>query len=237
MYTHQGEPIREPDLMEVTIGSEASGSQASGAAGSQGPAISAPTESKAVIPPAPTSVAEAEQAVTQAEQVATASNTPNTIQASMPSQGTETGGSSTAGAAGSTGGQGNGSGSGDGSAGTGNGSGSGDGDGGNGSGNQPAPVDNEVHEVGSLTPISTVQPVYPETMRRRGVGDGRTVVCQLVVEKDGSVSSVSVVQSSGYSAMDNAATRALYRWSFQPVTRNGAPIRVTATQVITFRLS
>ena len=60
--------------MEVTIGSEASGSKASGSAGSQGPAISAPAESKAVIPPAPTSVAEAEQAVTQAEQATTASN-------------------------------------------------------------------------------------------------------------------------------------------------------------------
>lgn len=235
MYTQEGAPIRNPDLLEVTIGSEVNSGNVAGATGAQGPAISAPTESNAIIPPAPASVAEAEQAATQAAQAATTVNGPHTISTDATHEGSTDNGSA-AGAAGTIAASGSSYGTGDGVEGHGaNGSGNGAGSGA-GEGTQAALADNEVHEVGSLTPISTVPPVYPETMRRRGVGDGRTVVCLLVVEKDGSVSSVSVVQSSGYSAMDTAAMRALYQWSFQPVTSNGVPIRVTATQAITFRL-
>lgn len=237
MYTQEGAPIRNPDLLEVTIGSEVNSSNVAGAAGAQGPAISAPTESSAIIPPAPASVAEAEQAVKQAAQKEIAAPVSDMSQSGESSQGRIASGATSSGAttAGTASGVGDGpSGGSDGSgegAGRGDGVGSSDGD-----GTQSGVSDNEVHEVGSLTPISTVPPVYPETLRRRGIGDGRTVVCQLIVEKDGSVSSVSVVQSSGYSTMDRAATSALYQWSFQPVIIQGVPIRVTATQSITFRL-
>lgn len=122
-------------------------------------------------------------------------------------------------------GEGNGNGYGEGSGegeGTGYGDGSGEGEG-NGSG-----------EDSDLVVLQAVSPTYPKSLRRRGV-EG-SVVCRITVESDGTVSSVEVVESSGYSAFDEAAVSAMYSWQFKPAKRNGTAVRSTARQVYHFQL-
>lgn len=223
-------PSSEP--IEVTIADVGGGSSGGDGQNTLGPAISVPQSSKIVIPPAPVSVADAESIVQETVKTVGMSATTN-IAVDAFNEGANGNGGAGTGTAGS--GEGNGS-SGAGS-GTGEGTGTGTGGGsGDGSGDESGEgSDNTVHDVGSLLPLHTVAPVYPERLRKRGI-EGQTVVCRLVVERDGSVSSVSVVSSSGYGAMDRAAVNALYQWTFSPVIIGGYAVRVTAIQPITFQL-
>lgn len=223
--------VPSPEPIEVTI-TDVGGSAGSGGKKTVGPAISVPKSSKVAIPPAPTSVSEAEATVQETVKTVELSASDNmpveTFNETATGNGGESSGGGFGGGTGSGSGVGNGNGSGNGEgSGVGNGAGFGDG---NDSGS-----DDSVHDVGSLTPLYTVAPVYPERLRRRGIG-GQTVVCRLIVERDGSVSSVTVISSSGYGAMDKAAINALYQWTFSPVSMGGHSVRVTAVQPIMFQL-
>ena len=76
---------------------------------------------------------------------------------------------------------------------------------------------------------------YPAECQEKGI-QGR-VICQFVVDFDGTVKDVSVVKSGGHPLLDQEAMRvlnAMPRW--QPGTMRGKPIRVQHTLPVNFRL-
>lgn len=118
---------------------------------------------------------------------------------------------------GGEGGHGTGDGSGDSNGngagiGTGMGTGSGSGDGiGNGHGQGR----DEAAAKRPKTPprfLGGSEPRYPADLQEQGIGG--TVLLRLTVTDDGRVASVEIAASSGYEALDNAAVRAAYSYSF-----------------------
>ncbi len=78
-------------------------------------------------------------------------------------------------------------------------------------------------------------PAYPENLRRRGVA-GR-VVLRVEVSTQGSPVTVTVAQSSGFGAMDQAATSAVQSWQFVPASQGGRPVPATASVAVNFSLT
>lgn len=127
------------------------------------------------------------------------------------------------------GGSGTGTGGGDGSgSGTGQGSGTGPG---SGSGSGGGAGDGET--MGPQL-LSATKPRYPESARRNNI-EG-TAVVGLTIGTDGRVSSAWLEDSSGNSAMDEAAVEEVYNWRFVPAKRNGAAITVNSRVPVVFRL-
>jgi TonB family protein len=83
--------------------------------------------------------------------------------------------------------------------------------------------------------IKEVKPNYTgDAMRARVQG---VVQLECVVEVDGSVGPVRVVQSlDTVYGLDNEAIRAVKRWRFAPGTKDGTPVRVAVTVELSFRL-
>jgi len=81
--------------------------------------------------------------------------------------------------------------------------------------------------------VRKVTPTYTaEGMRARLQG---FVTLQFVVEPDGLVGPVHVITSLDVvNGLDVAAINALKQWVFRPGTRNGAPVRVLSTAVLSF---
>lgn len=76
---------------------------------------------------------------------------------------------------------------------------------------------------------------YPIIAQENGI-QGR-VVCQFVVEKDGRVTNIVVVRSSGDASLDKEAVRVIGcmpRW--KPGKQRGKPVRVKYTVPVNFRL-
>lgn len=94
--------------------------------------------------------------------------------------------------------------------------------------------DGLIVDAGSLSQVNDVEATYPPKMLR--LGRTGTVVVKLVVEKDGSVSSVSVIGGSGQPEFEQAVTHVAYQWTFVPATRNGRPVRAYATRTYRFAL-
>lgn len=84
------------------------------------------------------------------------------------------------------------------------------------------------------SPIHKMQPTYPSSLLRRGIG-GRVVV-QCVVGADGRVSSTRIQSSSGHSALDSAAIKAVKRWKFKPGTRSGKKVKSTCNVPFNFEV-
>ena len=201
------------EVVEVQLVHEEKGG---GGQASPGPAITAPHTEKHEIPPPITNIAEAEAILEQVKAEA-----PKSVAIVAPTA------SATSESGPATSGEGSGSGdsSGDGS-GDGNGSGSGDGVDGS--------DDGVIVDAGSLSLVRDVEASYPPKMLRQGKTG--SVVVQLVVEKDGSVSSVSVIGGSGQPEFEQAVMRVAYQWTFVPATRNGRPVRAYATRSYRFAL-
>lgn len=91
--------------------------------------------------------------------------------------------------------------------GSGSGSGSGEGEG-SGSGNG-------IYSNPAVPPkiVRAVSPVYPETQRLTDVKG--VVYLQLLIGSDGRVEQVTVLESSGSAALDNAAVKACRQWRFK----------------------
>ncbi|WP_116136883.1 energy transducer TonB [Trinickia diaoshuihuensis] len=79
-----------------------------------------------------------------------------------------------------------------------------------------------------------VKPAYPELSKRRG--ETGTATVRFVIGATGAIDSVSLVKSSGFARLDDAAVDALHASTCQPYLENGAPIRVSYTQAFTFGL-
>ena len=188
--------------------------------GSAGPAITAPHTEKREIPPPITNLADAEAILEEVKAEA-----PKQVAIVAPPSALP----------GNPGGGGEGTGTSDGN-GDGNGDGDGDGDGkGTGDGNGvDGNDDGVIVDAGSLSLVSDVEAPYPPKMLRQGKTG--TVVVQLVVEKDGSVSSVDIIGGSGQPEFERAVMQVAYQWTFVPATRNGRPVRAYATRIYRFAL-
>ncbi|HWB20513.1 MAG TPA: energy transducer TonB [Phycisphaerales bacterium] len=87
----------------------------------------------------------------------------------------------------------------------------------------------------SPTPLSQNKPPrYPlQALRDHLAG---TVLLRLIIEPDGTVSEVSILDSSGFEILDTSAIEAARRWRFQPAQENGTPIRADITAPVNFIL-
>ena len=76
---------------------------------------------------------------------------------------------------------------------------------------------------------------YPVIAQENGI-QGR-VICQFVVEKDGKVSDIQVVRSSGEASLDKEAQRVISSMpKWKPGKQRGKPVRVKYTLPVNFRL-
>lgn len=78
-------------------------------------------------------------------------------------------------------------------------------------------------------------PVYPRLARERG-WEGR-VRLETQVLSDGRCGPVSVLASSGYPMLDQAAASAIQRWRFRPAQRGDRAVAVWVEIPIVFRLA
>jgi protein TonB len=83
--------------------------------------------------------------------------------------------------------------------------------------------------------ISAVPPRYPTESRRRH--EQGTVVLGLTLDLNGKVADISVVHSSGYRRLDEAALRAVRKWRWAPTLRDGQPAIVHGQVEIPFVLT
>ena len=211
---HIQTPIPESDeIVEVQLVHEDKGSAGQPSAG---PAITAPHTEKREIPPPITNLADAKAILEQVKVEAPK----NVAIVAPPSALPENPGG---------GGEGTGPSNGNGDS-NGDGDGQGAGDGNGGGGND----DGVIVDAGSLSLVSDVEAPYPPKMLRQGKTG--TVVVQLVVEKDGSVSSVDIIGGSGQPEFERAVMQVAYQWTFVPATRNGRPVRAYATRTYRFAL-
>ena len=211
---HIQTPIPESDeIVEVQLVHEDKGSAGQPSAG---PAITAPHTEKREIPPPITNLADAEAILEQVKVEAPK----NVAIVAPPSALPENPGGS---------GEGTGPSNGNGDS-NGDGDGQGAGDGNGGGGND----DGVIVDAGSLSLVSDVEAPYPPKMLRQGKTG--TVLVQLVVEKDGSVSSVDIIGGSGQPEFERAVMQVAYQWTFVPATRNGRPVRAYATRTYRFAL-
>ena len=211
---HIQTPTPESDeIVEVQLVHDDKGSAGQPSAG---PAITAPHTEKHEIPPPITNLADAEAILEQVKAEAPKSVAIVAPPSALP---------------GNPGGGGEGTAPSDGN---GNGNGNGDGDG-HGDGNGvDGNDDGVIVDAGSLSLVNDVAAPYPPKMLRQGKTG--SVVVQLVVEKDGSVSSVSVIGGSGQPELEKAVMQVAYQWTFVPATRNGRPVRAYATRSYRFAL-
>lgn len=79
-----------------------------------------------------------------------------------------------------------------------------------------------------------VKPAYPELSRRRE--ETGTAAVRFVIGTTGAIEAVTLVKSSGFPRLDDAAVAALRQSACQPYVENGSPLRVSYTQAFTFGL-
>ncbi len=91
---------------------------------------------------------------------------------------------------------------------------------------EPLKIDGSEGEVSRPTIIHQVPP--------RATGSRGVVVMESVIDQDGCVRQVRVVQSAG-KRLDTAAVDAIEQWVFLPAIRDGRPVRVFYVLTITSR--
>ncbi|KKC26926.1 energy transducer TonB [Sphingomonas sp. SRS2] len=77
-------------------------------------------------------------------------------------------------------------------------------------------------------------PRYPFESRRKH--EEGTVVVRLLIGTDGRVAQISIVQSSGFERLDQAALQAIRGWRWQPIMRDGQPVEVRGVYSMPFTL-
>lgn len=92
-----------------------------------------------------------------------------------------------------------------------------------------------VVSANSLKRTRTVQPVYPESARKRGVEGW--VELAFTVMPNGTVEDVEVRNASPANVFDDAALRAIRGWRFEPVERNGERVAQRAMVRLRFAQS
>ena len=81
--------------------------------------------------------------------------------------------------------------------------------------------------------ISSVSPIYPDTMRRSGL-EGRVVIL-FIVDENGMVKNARV-ESSTNPAFSKPALDALRKWRFKPGVKDGRKVKTKVRQPMPFIL-
>lgn len=82
--------------------------------------------------------------------------------------------------------------------------------------------------------ISEPKPDYPDVARERN--QQGSVQMRLEINANGEVTSVTVTQSSGHAALDEAAQRAAKRWKYQPARHGETPVACSITRTLKWTL-
>ena len=82
--------------------------------------------------------------------------------------------------------------------------------------------------------LTRVAPRYPEEARKNRV-QGK-VVLEAVIDEKGNVVRVTTLESPD-PALAEAAIEAVKKWTYEPTTRKGKPVKVRMTVTVAFRLS
>ncbi len=103
-----------------------------------------------------------------------------------------------------------------------------------------ARTDREIAGSSSLptrraVPIEAPSPRYPPPSVR--AGEEGTVLCRIHVAADGAVSEVEIIESSGFTRLDQAAREGLLRWRFAPRLEAGVPVASTLLHPVEFVLT
>jgi protein TonB len=77
-------------------------------------------------------------------------------------------------------------------------------------------------------------PEYPE--ESRAAREQGVVILQVEVTATGEPASLSILKSSGYFRLDQAARRAVQRWKFHPAMTAGIPVSSEADVPVRFKL-
>lgn len=104
---------------------------------------------------------------------------------------------------------------------------------------EPAPVPAPTGPVTLSTELSVTcpelsPPSYPSLSRR--LGEEGKLVLRVELDENGHVSTASVVESSSYKRLDEAALAVVKTWRCNPSLRNGQPVRAVALQPFNFVL-
>lgn len=100
---------------------------------------------------------------------------------------------------------------------------------------QPAPSAPMMTGMDSeVMPLNDVLPEYPDMARRRGI-EG-SVRLGFVINAQGRVENIQVLESNPGGVFDRSARRAAARWRFTPSTENGVAVPRKAEKTIEFRL-
>ncbi|MCA9499478.1 MAG: energy transducer TonB [Nitrospira sp.] len=86
----------------------------------------------------------------------------------------------------------------------------------------------------SVKPLHTERPLYPRMAREQG-WQGK-VVLRTHISADGTVTSATVQESSGYSLLDESAVQAVKVWSFEPAKNGEFVVSSTVDLPIRFDL-
>jgi len=87
---------------------------------------------------------------------------------------------------------------------------------------------------GNAVGIYTPAPAYPSDMRRRNI-EG-SVLVEFAIASDGSCAVRQILESSGFTPLDDAVESTVLRWKYRPASMDGRPEVLTKRMRFTFRL-
>jgi protein TonB len=88
--------------------------------------------------------------------------------------------------------------------------------------------------ISQLKRTNYVAPKYPRAAQRRNTSGW--VDLGFTVARDGTVHSIEIIESTPASVFDEAATKAVSQWRFDPVIENGEPVERRAGVRMMFSL-
>jgi len=83
--------------------------------------------------------------------------------------------------------------------------------------------------------LDNPKPVYPEASRR--AKQEGTVLVRVLINEDGHPGNISILESSGFGALDRAAVDALQEWRFRPATVGSTKVKSLVVVPVRFRLN
>jgi len=83
--------------------------------------------------------------------------------------------------------------------------------------------------------LKRVQPIYPADLKANGVTG--TVMIEALIQKDGTVSDLHVMNTDVDPGLVTAATDAVSQWQYRPTLLNGQPVVVLTNIAVSFELS
>ncbi len=85
-----------------------------------------------------------------------------------------------------------------------------------------------------LTPLSRIPPIYPMGARKRGI-EGWVRV-RFIVNEEGRVQNIKIVESHPQAVFDRSVSRCVSAWRFKPGTVAGVPVKTWAETTVHFDL-